>query len=56
MERQDAVDAVKDMFSAYEHSSGYKDTLMIRIMFDRKKYEQNLDEMWHIYLSGNGRS
>lgn len=53
MERQDVIDAVKDMFSAYEHSSGYKDTLMMRIMFDRKKYEQNIDEIWRIYLSGN---
>ena len=53
MERQDVIDAVKDMFSAYEHSSDYKDTLMMGIMFDRKKYEQNLDEMWRIYLHGN---
>lgn len=53
MERQDVIDAVKDMFSAYEHSFGHKDTLMMEIMFCRKKYEQNLDEMWSIYLSGN---
>ena len=51
--KQDVYDAVKDMFSAYHHSSGYKDAMMMEIMFNRKKYEQNLDDMWAIYGSGN---
>ncbi len=44
MGRQDVIDAVMGMFSAYEHSSGYKDTLMMEIMLGRKKYEQELKE------------
>lgn len=35
--KQDVLDAVKDMFSAYQHSSDYKDTMMMEIMFNRKK-------------------
>ena len=55
MGRQDAIDAVSAMLSSYEHSSEYKDRLMMEIMFKRREFEQNLDDMWAVYSSGNIR-
>lgn len=44
---------LEDIFNAYRNTSGYRDREMIDIMCNREKYEQNLDEMWRIYTSGN---
>lgn len=42
-----------DIFNAYRNTSEYRDRGMLDIMCNREKYEQNLDEMWRIYTSGN---
>lgn len=42
-------------FRAYEHTSEYKDRTMMEIMCSRQQFENNLDEMWAIYMRGNPR-
>ena len=44
---------LNDIFNAYRHTSSYQDRAMVDIMCNREKYEQNLDDMWRIYRSGN---
>lgn len=47
------MDILNDLFSAYKHSSDYRDRSMMEIMSQREKYENHLDEMWAIYSRGN---
>ena len=49
----EVMDAVKNMFHAYEHTSDYKDSCMMEIMTRRAEFEKNLDDMWAIYGKGN---
>lgn len=53
MEHVDPKKMLDDMLNAFRHTSDYKDSAMLDIMFNREKYEQHLDEMWRIYTSGN---
>lgn len=46
-------DIFGDMFDAYRNTSEYKDHSMMDIMFQRKQFEENLDDMWAIYVRGN---
>ena len=39
-------------FDAYKHTSKYKDDSMMEIMARKSEFEENLDEMWAIYLRG----
>lgn len=41
------------MFDAYRNTSAYKDRSMIDIMCQCKDFEENLDDMWAIYVRGN---
>lgn len=41
-----------DYFSAYQNTSKYKDESMLEITLRKKEFEQNLDEMWSIYIRG----
>ena len=49
----DAKQKLHDIFNAYKHTSDYKDRVMIDIMANKEKFEQNLDDMWDIYTRGN---
>lgn len=42
-----------DYFNAYKNTSKYKDESMLEITLRKKEFEQNLDDMWSIYLRGN---
>lgn len=42
-----------DMFETFKHSYSYKDSARMEIMCRRQEFEQRLDDMWKIYLSGN---
>lgn len=44
-----------DYFDAYKNTSKYKDESMLEITLRKKKFEQNLDDMWAIYSRGNPR-
>lgn len=46
-------DFINDFFSAYMNTSNFKDSSMMEIMGRRKEFEENLDNMWRIYMSGN---
>lgn len=48
-----AQDYLKGIFEAYKHTAEHRDRSMVEIMANRQKFEQNLDEMWRIYKSGN---
>ena len=48
----DARRILDDMFSAYKHSSQYKDAAMMEIMSRREEFEKHLDKMWGIFRSG----
>lgn len=49
----DAKQKLHDIFNAYKHTSDFKDSVMIDIMANKQKFEQNLDDMWTIYTRGN---
>jgi hypothetical protein len=53
MENNEAQKMLENMFTAYKNSYGYKDAASMEIMLRRQEFEQNLDEMWKIYVSGN---
>lgn len=42
-----------DYFDAYKNTSKYKDESMLEITLRKKEFEQNLDDMWAIYIRGN---
>lgn len=42
----DAQKKVFEMFEHFKHTSDYKDSVMVDIMYNREKHEQNLNEMW----------
>lgn len=46
-------DIFGDYLNAYRNTSQYKDASMMEIMCRVKEFEQNLDEMWAIYVNGN---
>lgn len=46
-------DIFGDVLDAYRNTSEYKDRSMMDIMFQRKQFEENLDDMWAIYVRGN---
>ena len=46
-------DIFGDVFDAYQNTSEYKDRSMMDIVFRRKEFEKNLDDMWAIYVRGN---
>ena len=41
-----------DYLNAYKNTSKYKDDCVLDIALRKKKFEQNLDEMWQIYRNG----
>lgn len=41
-----------DYFDAYKTTSRYKDDSKMEIMFRRKEFEKNLDDMWANYSKG----
>lgn len=45
-------DIFGNVFSAYRQTSRYKDDVMMEIMCKRSEFEQNLDDMWAIYVKG----
>lgn len=46
---------LNDYFFAYRNTSNYKDSVMLEIFSQRENFEELLDEMWRIYLTGNIR-
>lgn len=48
-------DILNDLFSAYQNTSSYKDQAMMEIFVQRKTFEERLDKMWRICLTGNVR-
>lgn len=46
-------DILNNLFNAYRHTSDYKDRSMVEIMTRRGEFEEHLNKMWNIYLSGN---
>ena len=36
----------RELFESFKHTSDYKDSVMVDIMHNREKHEQNLNEMW----------
>ena len=43
----------EDYFAAYRNTSEYRDRGMLDIALRKKEFEENLDDMWAIYTSGN---
>lgn len=41
-----------DYFDAYKSTQKYKDDSKMEIMFRRKEFEKNLDDMWANYSKG----
>lgn len=48
-------DILNDLFSAYRNTSSYKDQAMMELFAQRKTFEERLDKMWRICLTGNVR-
>lgn len=46
-------DLFGDIFQGYKNTSRYKDDSMMEIIYRKKEFEENLNEMWKIYTSGN---
>lgn len=46
-------DLFGDIFQGYKNTSKYKDDSMMEILYRKKEFEENLNEMWKIYMSGN---
>lgn len=45
-------DMVNNMFDAYKQTSSYKDSCILEIAFNKKKYEDILNKMWANYAGG----
>lgn len=46
---------LNDLFGTYKNTSGYKDMAMMEVAGRKREFEENLDEMWSIYMKGNLR-
>ena len=50
---RDNTQFLNDMFSAFRNTAEYKDRSMLDIVARKTAFEENLDDMWAIYTSGN---
>ena len=48
-------DFINEWFNAYQHTSGYRDDNMLNIAMRKEEFEDQLNEMWHIYSTGQVR-
>ena len=48
----DPKQKINDIFEGYKSTADFKDRVKMEILFDREKYEKNLDDMWAIYNRG----
>lgn len=55
MDGMNAQDLKNILMGMFENTPEHKNAAMVDIMLNRQAYEQNLNEMWRIYTSGNMR-
>lgn len=55
MDGMNGQDLKNILMGMFENTPEHKNAAMVDIMLHRKDYEQNLDNMWRVYTSGNMR-